>query len=40
MITKKGKGYDKAEADGKYHSVSPFDPQQGIVKKASQAELT
>ena len=28
MITKKGKGYDKAEEDPvKYHGVSPFDPE-------------
>ena len=41
VITKKGKGYDKAEEDPvKYHGVSPFDPEQGIVKKASQAEPT
>ena len=41
VITKKGKGYDKAEEDPvKYHGVSPFDPERGIVKKASQADLT
>ncbi|MBX9605026.1 MAG: 1-deoxy-D-xylulose-5-phosphate synthase [Gammaproteobacteria bacterium] len=32
VITKKGKGYAPAEADPvKYHGVSPFDPEQGIV---------
>ena len=41
VITKKGKGYDKAEEDPvKYHGVSPFDPERGIVKKASQADPT
>ena len=35
VITKKGKGYAPAEADPvKYHGVSPFDPQQGIVSSA------
>lgn len=39
VITKKGKGYDKAEADPvKYHAVTPFDPDKGMVtsKKPSQ----
>ncbi|MCZ6525157.1 MAG: 1-deoxy-D-xylulose-5-phosphate synthase [Gammaproteobacteria bacterium] len=39
IITKKGKGYEPAEADPvKYHGVTPFDPNQGIVasKKVSQ----
>ena len=41
VITKKGKGYDKAEEDPvKYHGVSPFDPERGIVKKPSQADPT
>ena len=41
IITKKGKGYDKAEEDPvKYHGVSPFDPERGIVKKPSQADPT
>ncbi|MCB1747401.1 MAG: 1-deoxy-D-xylulose-5-phosphate synthase [Gammaproteobacteria bacterium] len=32
IITKKGKGYAPAEADPvKYHGVSPFDPEVGIV---------
>lgn len=32
IITAKGKGYEPAEKDPvKYHAVSPFDPQQGIV---------
>ena len=32
VITKKGKGYARAEADPvKYHGVSPFDPEIGIV---------
>ena len=41
VITKKGKGYDKAEEDPvKYHGVSPFDPEKGIVKKTGQADPT
>ena len=41
VITKKGKGYEKAEEDPvKYHGVSSFDPEQGIVKKASQSDPT
>lgn len=38
IITKKGKGYEPAEADPvKYHGVTPFDPIQGIIasKKVS-----
>lgn len=32
IITKKGKGYAPAEADPvKYHGVTPFDPEEGIV---------
>ncbi len=34
IITSKGKGYEPAEKDPvKYHAVSPFDPQTGIVAK-------
>jgi len=33
IITAKGKGYPPAEADPvKYHAVSPFDPEIGVVK--------
>lgn len=33
IITAKGKGYPPAEADPvKYHAVSPFDPEMGVVK--------
>ena len=40
VITKKGKGYAPAEADPvKYHGVSPFDPQQGIVSSAKKPAL-
>jgi len=32
VITKKGKGYHRAEADPvKYHAVTPFDPKEGMV---------
>lgn len=35
IITTKGKGYERAEGDQiGYHAVSPFDPSQGLVKKA------
>jgi len=35
VITKKGKGYARAESDPiKYHGVSPFDPQVGIKPSA------
>ncbi len=38
VITTKGKGYEPAErAQIEYHAVSPFDPKQGVVKKASSA---
>ncbi len=38
VITKKGKGYDQAEADPvAYHAVPAFDPEQGVKKKASSA---
>ena len=34
VITTKGKGYELAEGDQiGYHAVSPFDPDQGVVKK-------
>ena len=40
VITKKGKGYAPAEADPvKYHGVSPFDPQQGIVASGKKPAL-
>ena len=36
VLTKKGAGYEKAEADPiLYHGVSKFDPHQGIVAKSS-----
>ncbi|MGE0484790.1 MAG: 1-deoxy-D-xylulose-5-phosphate synthase [Gammaproteobacteria bacterium] len=38
IITKKGKGYGPAEADPvKYHGVSPFDPELGIVASGKKA---
>lgn len=41
LITKKGKGYAPAEADPvKYHGVSPFDPNQGIVPSSKPAKPT
>ena len=40
VITKKGKGYAPAEADPvKYHGVSPFDPQHGIVASGKKPAL-
>ncbi len=40
VITKKGKGYAPAEADPvKYHGVSPFDPNQGIVASGKKSAL-
>jgi 1-deoxy-D-xylulose-5-phosphate synthase len=34
VITKKGKGYERAEGDQiEYHAVGPFDPKVGVVKK-------
>jgi 1-deoxy-D-xylulose-5-phosphate synthase len=34
IITEKGKGYEPAEKDPvKYHAVSPFDPEKGVVAK-------
>ncbi|MBM4228576.1 MAG: 1-deoxy-D-xylulose-5-phosphate synthase [Gammaproteobacteria bacterium] len=39
IITRKGKGYAPAEADPvKYHGVSPFDPQVGIVPGAKSSK--
>jgi len=39
IITRKGKGYAPAEADPvKYHAVSPFDRDKGVVPKAPPAE--
>ncbi|MEX0952154.1 MAG: 1-deoxy-D-xylulose-5-phosphate synthase, partial [Gammaproteobacteria bacterium] len=41
IITKKGKGYALAEADPvKYHGVSPFDPNLGIVPSNKPAKPT
>ncbi|MEO7149204.1 MAG: 1-deoxy-D-xylulose-5-phosphate synthase, partial [Rhodanobacteraceae bacterium] len=38
IVTTKGKGYEPAErAQIDYHAVGPFDPQQGVVKKSSNA---
>ena len=34
VITRKGKGYERAEGDQiEYHAVAPFDPTLGVVKK-------
>ncbi len=39
VITTKGKGYERAEADQiGYHAVSPFDPAQGMVSKPGAAK--
>ena len=39
VITTKGKGYERAEGDQiGYHAVSPFDPEQGVVKKPGAAK--
>ncbi len=39
--TKKGKGYEKAEADPvKYHGVSPFDPEKGIISSGKSSPVT
>jgi 1-deoxy-D-xylulose-5-phosphate synthase len=39
VITTKGKGYAPAEqAQIEYHAVGPFDPQAGLLKKASPAK--
>lgn len=41
VITKKGKGYDRAEADPvKYHAVTPFDPNKGMVASKKPAKPT
>ncbi len=41
VITQKGKGYDPAEADPvKYHGVSPFDPDAGIVPSGKVSKPT
>lgn len=39
IITKKGKGYEQAEADQiGYHAVSPFDPRRGLISKSGPAK--
>lgn len=39
--TVKGRGYGPAERDpGKFHGVSPFDPQTGLLKKAAQESFS
>jgi 1-deoxy-D-xylulose-5-phosphate synthase len=41
VVTRKGKGYDPAEADPvKYHGVTPFDPKVGILATQAQARPT
>ena len=41
VITRKGKGYERAEGDQiEYHAVGPFDPAIGIVKKPGPAKPT
>jgi len=41
VITTKGKGYAPAEAQQiEYHAVGPFDPEQGVVKKATPLKPT
>ncbi|HET9484746.1 MAG TPA: 1-deoxy-D-xylulose-5-phosphate synthase [Xanthomonadales bacterium] len=41
IITKKGKGYELAEADQiEYHAVGPFDHKVGVVKKAAKPSYT
>ncbi|MFQ6022438.1 MAG: 1-deoxy-D-xylulose-5-phosphate synthase [Acidiferrobacterales bacterium] len=41
VVTRKGKGYAPAEADPvKYHGVTPFDPQVGIVPSKSKGTPT
>ena len=41
IITKKGKGYDLAEADPvKYHAVTPFDPNKGMVSSNKPSKPT
>ena len=41
IVTKKGKGYELAEEDPvKYHGVSPFDPEKGIVPSGKPSQTT
>ena len=41
IVTKKGKGYGPAEEDPvKYHGVTPFDPEKGIVPSGKPSALT
>ncbi len=41
IITRKGKGYDRAEADPvKYHGVTPFDPKKGLVPSGKPSQAT
>jgi 1-deoxy-D-xylulose-5-phosphate synthase len=41
VVTRKGKGYDPAEADPvKYHGVTPFDPKVGILSTQPKARPT
>jgi len=41
VLTQKGKGYDRAEADPvKYHVVTPFDPSKGMVKSDKPSKIT
>jgi 1-deoxy-D-xylulose-5-phosphate synthase len=41
VVTRKGKGYDPAEADPvKYHGVTPFDPRVGILSTQTKARPT
>lgn len=41
VVTAKGKGYPQAEADPiKYHGVSPFNPQTGIVPSKSKTPIS
>lgn len=41
VITRKGKGYHRAEADPvKYHAVTPFDPKEGMVASKKPSKPT
>ena len=41
VITRKGKGYQRAEADPvKYHAVTPFDPKEGMVASKQPSKPT
>ena len=41
IVTKKGKGYELAEKDPvKYHGVTPFDPEKGIVPSGKPSQTT